>query len=264
MTTLTEVEELIEEGWKLKAVRNFANLHAEVELLIPTGIMLLGGMPGDQEANEKRPYKERREELIAAAAGLTELTVPNEPILTVFRRHPDTGALCLSAGQIRSAIAEVAKANWTVGEAMALQRGARGNFAVEPTLIPILRDGKPLTEPDGIGDKRRPINKPPHERSVIIYPERVSGPLTLAFECYIVRTASVGGKAISDPGVLHYLFEYMGGLIGLGSHRGIDDNGHFIVLRCEITERTPAMKAPTIQGRTKKVEPQKVEPQKED
>lgn len=239
------LDEAVRAAWDIDRLQDLITARVDLTLTIPGDAMLYGGVAAAKELREKQPWKERREELRGAAAAVTAATVDGVlpppgtvadasdegPLYTVFRRHPDTGQLCLSANQLRTCLAEAARANYSVSDSMLLQKGIRFNVWFEPTLLPLWRGGEPVApvmEPDGIAYMPRPINKPPFPRSIIAQPEFVNGPLLVRLTAFFMETKTASGKAISDPGVFTHLLTYAGGVVGLGSHRGLDANGRFI------------------------------------
>lgn len=198
-----------------------------VRLLVPPGAVLCAGMNASAEARSQMPWRERYEELRQLALQEGEETLPQPgdeleaTLWTVFRRRPEDGAICMSANQVRSLLQAAARALYTREEGQrTLANALREHMAVWPTRIPILRDGKPIKEPDGVLELPRPIKRPPFERSVIQQPEYVRGPVTLEF---LLELARVGKGQVLTEEVLRQLLRYGGRYIGLGSHRGLDD-----------------------------------------
>lgn len=226
--------------------------HYTVEL--ETTGPLYGGMSASKEAYEKMPWATRSEELRKAAAKLTEETVEMEegPVsLTVFRRVPGTGALALSANQIRSMLQETAAAVYQGKTGyFSLRAGLRRNLLFQPTLLELRQrtweafaatvgSGSPdpmdawgpATEPDGVGYFPRTIRKPPFERSIEANPEYVNPPVLISFDTYVLQEGT--GRTLTKA-VLRALFDYAGSFIGAGAHRGLDGLGTFQVTRFEL------------------------------
>ncbi len=202
---------------------------AQVE--IPAGGVLCGGMSSSARARSEMPYPTRITELQSIAQQVSEETLPDleSPGLTVFRRHPESGALCISANQIRTMLQEAAKAVYEgKAEYYRLRSALRRNLRIEPTLIPILRpssegEWEPVVKPDGVLELPRLVRRPPYERSVLQQPEFVRGPIRLQFTLHAMRIGA--GEVLTDE-VLRFLLEYAGQFVKLGAHRGLEDTWH--------------------------------------
>lgn len=262
-----------------------------VELQFPRSSMILGGMPADQETRAKIPWKERYEGLreLAAAAnappvlpgsilddpgklteelpeGFTEETlnplpaVDTEQLVTVFRRDArHGGGVALAANQVRTALQAAAAALYEgqTKQYFKLRKALRANFRVDPTLLPLwgpssdTRLTMAIAEPTGIIDLPRPIRRPPFERSVVTRAEYVEGPFSVSFQLGIVAT---GNARVMTGEVIETLLSYVGEVIGLGSHRGLDnvrglEPGMFVVskfesVELEVSDKIPTLKAP--------------------
>ena len=203
------------------------------------------------------PYPERMERL-KKEAELTRHTAEALPpdakelSLGVFRRHE--GMLCLGANQVRTTMREVARKVYETPDSLLIASGTRGNMWLTPEYIPLLRSGVSLMEPDGIGYMPRPINTPPFPRSVEIQQEYVDPPLTVSFSIFFVAANAPSSLAISDEEVVNFLLAYSGAMVGLGSQRGVDNNGRFLVTKKVWTELSPMLVPPKMSRfrRTKK------------
>lgn len=215
----------------------FALKHAtdawQVRLVIPQGACLCGGLSESALVRAARPWRERREEMRRLAVAVSAATLPaqdgkegDEPLITVFRRDPRDGALCIAGNQVRTMLQETARALFEGDPGYRrLQYGLHRNLRVEPTIIPLWRQGedgrwRKVTKPDGILELPRQVRKPPYERSVVQRPEYVRGPLQLRMLLVAKRVGA--GESLTDE-VLLYLMEYAGVYVKLGAHRGLED-----------------------------------------
>lgn len=198
----------------------------EVNVKIPGGACICGGLPSDGETRAKIPWSTRDAELRHIAQENTQVGTEDDaepPAQTTrFRRSLIEGqeAVCLTGNMVRTMLQEAGRGIYSDDPGwFTLRRALRYNLRIEPTNFPLLRKGQPLLEPDGIMDLPRTIRRPPYERSVVQRPEFVRGPIEIHFT---LAASRVGQGAIVTGEVLKALLEYSGSFLGLGSHRGID------------------------------------------
>ncbi len=135
-----------------------------------------------------------------------------------------------------------------------LRKALRANFRVDPTLLPLWTGtglaSLSIAEPTGIIDLPRPIRRPPFERSIVTRAEYVEGPFHVSFQLGIVST---GNARVMTGDVIETLLSYVGEVIGLGSHRGLDnvrglEPGMFVVSKFEPVELPKEGKIPTLKA----------------
>jgi hypothetical protein len=143
--------------------------------------------------------------------------------VTVFRREPNTGNLILTDTMIRGFLKEGASAIGIDGKSWGLtSKIDKFIFVTDETrrpirMVPILRAGEPVTEPDGIYERPLRAMTMQGPRVTLAASEIVKAPFTLGFYITVV------GLGVSDKGkitesVLRSWFEY-GIYTGLGQYR---------------------------------------------
>jgi len=208
-----------------------------VTLAIREDSRLIGGTPRDPElirkwiAAKQLSDKKAAEEITAmgtpdAQAALTT----EEGAWTGFRTHNEYGRLIGLHIQGRQIAALIKEAGTLVGAFMSF-RGTRTflqvGLSVEPRCILLMREGKPLMEPDGREESAMHVMGPQGPRTCLKRRDYVLSPCELNFRLVIPK--KLDGKDILKenkdievktlPELLEYLLEAGGTSPGLGTDR---------------------------------------------